>query len=119
MAIRESTAPTRSAGRCTRTVGVSTMRTPWSAGARPTRPRWRWAGGLDMVASLGPGGLCPKVLTQSKVSTSLDSGHRRRCVDRRSARLGGAGDDPVSYTHLRAHETGRNLVCRLLLEKKK
>ena len=28
-------------------------------------------------------------------------------------------DDPVSYTHLRAHETGRNLVCRLLLEKKK
>src|SRR5665213_1628889 len=22
----------------------------------------------------------------------------------------------VSYTHLRAHETGRNLVCRLLLE---
>src|SRR5678809_136520 len=34
---------------------------------------------------------------------------------------GGAGDDTyvaVSYTHLRAHETGRNLVCRLLLEKK-
>ena len=30
-----------------------------------------------------------------------------------------AGPGPVSYTHLRAHETGRNLVCRLLLEKKK
>ena len=29
------------------------------------------------------------------------------------------GSMPVSYTHLRAHETGRNLVCRLLLEKKK
>src|SRR5665213_4011309 len=29
------------------------------------------------------------------------------------------GPAPVSYTHLRAHETGRNLVCRLLLEKKK
>src|SRR5674476_71509 len=27
--------------------------------------------------------------------------------------------ESVSYTHLRAHETGRNLVCRLLLEKKK
>src|SRR5665213_947526 len=26
-----------------------------------------------------------------------------------------ATDGPVSYTHLRAHETGRNLVCRLLL----
>src|SRR5665213_3047216 len=27
-----------------------------------------------------------------------------------------AGAHAVSYTHLRAHETGRNLVCRLLLE---
>ena len=26
---------------------------------------------------------------------------------------------PVSYTHLRAHETVLELVCRLLLEKKK
>ena len=29
------------------------------------------------------------------------------------------GPDPVSYTHLRAHETVLDLVCRLLLEKKK
>src|SRR5665811_384634 len=28
-------------------------------------------------------------------------------------------DAPVSYTHLRAHETVLDLVCRLLLEKKK
>src|SRR5450756_2068618 len=27
--------------------------------------------------------------------------------------------NPVSYTHLRAHETRHDLVCRLLLEKKK
>ena len=27
-------------------------------------------------------------------------------------------DDAVSYTHLRAHETVLDLVCRLLLEKK-
>ena len=27
--------------------------------------------------------------------------------------------EPVSYTHLRAHETEADLVCRLLLEKKK
>eukprot|EP00825_Cyclidium_porcatum_P041039 TRINITY_DN5308_c0_g1_i2.p1 TRINITY_DN5308_c0_g1~~TRINITY_DN5308_c0_g1_i2.p1 ORF type:complete len:106 (+),score=5.02 TRINITY_DN5308_c0_g1_i2:415-732(+) len=27
--------------------------------------------------------------------------------------------DTVSYTHLRAHETRHDLVCRLLLEKKK
>ena len=28
------------------------------------------------------------------------------------------GVDTVSYTHLRAHETVLDLVCRLLLEKK-
>src|SRR5450756_2973385 len=30
-----------------------------------------------------------------------------------------AHSPPVSYTHLRAHETRHDLVCRLLLEKKK
>src|SRR5450756_2856472 len=30
-----------------------------------------------------------------------------------------ASSTPVSYTHLRAHETRHDLVCRLLLEKKK
>src|SRR5665811_2482144 len=35
-------------------------------------------------------------------------------------RLAAAHDPgPVSYTHLRAHETVLDLVCRLLLEKKK
>ena len=29
-----------------------------------------------------------------------------------------AGIEPVSYTHLRAHETVLDLVCRLLLDKK-
>ena len=31
----------------------------------------------------------------------------------------GSAYHPVSYTHLRAHETVLDLVCRLLLEKKK
>ena len=31
---------------------------------------------------------------------------------------GKINDYPVSYTHLRAHETVLDLVCRLLLEKK-
>src|SRR5674476_745257 len=56
---------------------------------------------------------------------------RQHVVGTEAERVGGVrcrhfvpGDgrgDPgsVSYTHLRAHETGRNLVCRLLLEKKK
>ena len=33
--------------------------------------------------------------------------------------LPAGGVAPVSYTHLRAHETVLDLVCRLLLEKKK
>ncbi len=32
---------------------------------------------------------------------------------------GQVGGNPGPYTHLRAHETLRHLVCRLLLEKKK
>src|SRR5665647_3864967 len=35
------------------------------------------------------------------------------CITRDNTQL------PVSYTHLRAHETDSYLVCRLLLEKKK
>ena len=37
----------------------------------------------------------------------------------RVRRPAGAGPGAVSYTHLRAHETVLDLVCRLLLEKKK
>ena len=33
--------------------------------------------------------------------------------------ISGLTFQPVSYTHLRAHETVLDLVCRLLLEKKK
>src|SRR5678816_1120161 len=40
---------------------------------------------------------------------------RHRGVRPHHARRG----TPVSYTHLRAHETPEHLVCRLLLEKKK
>ncbi len=40
--------------------------------------------------------------------------HSRHCALAATRALGA-----VSYTHLRAHETKANLVCRLLLEKKK
>ena len=36
-----------------------------------------------------------------------------------AVRADDADVEPVSYTHLRAHETVLDLVCRLLLEKKK
>src|SRR5664280_2634095 len=42
------------------------------------------------------------------------------CFSRRSAAKPASDSrDAVSYTHLRAHETVLDLVCRLLLEKKK
>src|SRR5450756_2813469 len=41
-------------------------------------------------------------------------------IDNHAAATTGANAyNPVSYTHLRAHETRHDLVCRLLLEKKK
>src|SRR5450759_1688352 len=43
---------------------------------------------------------------------------KARSRSRRAACWTEDDPDPVSYTHLRAHET-RHLVCRLLLEKKK
>src|SRR5450756_2887252 len=39
-----------------------------------------------------------------------------RCVCEMTGPL---DQSPVSYTHLRAHETRHDLVCRLLLEQKK
>ena len=47
----------------------------------------------------------------------LDTGVRERRDDPGIAAAHGV--DPVSYTHLRAHETVLDLVCRLLLAKKK
>ena len=48
--------------------------------------------------------------------------HLSKEQDRRPLADGVKGEElniPVSYTHLRAHETRHDLVCRLLLEKKK
>ena len=44
-----------------------------------------------------------------------------RCIARFQATEPRYGHEqaPVSYTHLRAHETVLDIVCRLLLEKKK
>src|SRR5680860_1676585 len=45
---------------------------------------------------------------------------RQSRADKVRERLADLGiTEPVSYTHLRAHETDSYLVCRLLLEKKK
>ena len=46
--------------------------------------------------------------------------HRDECEEQKADDPGRDEDQPppVSYTHLRAHETVLDLVCRLLLEKK-
>src|SRR5664280_3106738 len=50
---------------------------------------------------------------------SLDPASARQERPDRRRGWGPRGAGPVSYTHLRAHETVLDLVCRLLLEKKK
>src|SRR5674476_1591863 len=57
-------------------------------------------GGLD----LGQRKALVALLKQRFISARTDGPEWRALVE-----------NPVSYTHLRAHETGRNLVCRLLL----
>ena len=44
---------------------------------------------------------------------------REQVLDRAVGRVSGQRAGAVSYTHLRAHETVLDLVCRLLLGKKK
>ena len=57
-----------------------------------------------------------------RIAARVDVGDRRALrallVERDRAPLRGLQAGPVSYTHLRAHETVLDLVCRLLLEKK-
>ena len=45
--------------------------------------------------------------------------NNRPIEDALTARIAELEAETVSYTHLRAHETPEQLVCRLLLEKKK
>src|SRR5665811_2108362 len=49
----------------------------------------------------------------------LEADQRREHLLCGAARSTPTSYGPVSYTHLRAHETVLDLVCRLLLEKKK
>ena len=49
----------------------------------------------------------------------VDVGERAEEEQALDARREADEVEPVSYTHLRAHETPEHLVCRLLLEKKK
>src|SRR5665213_4516589 len=66
-----------------------------------------------LLAILGPSGSGKSSLARAGLVPEL----ARRPVSQRQQPAAKQGVATVSYTHLRAHETGRNLVCRLLLEK--
>src|SRR5450759_5717113 len=55
-----------------------------------------------------------RVSRASSVQTAV-----RNCTRDEGGPFEAGRQGPVSYTHLRAHETRHDLVCRLLLEKKK
>src|SRR5450756_2714124 len=63
----------------------------------------------------------PMALLFERVAKPLAAKDTPGCwlAGRRLVAIDGTCLDPVSYTHLRAHETRHDLVCRLLLEKKK
>ncbi len=77
---------------------------------------------LQRLTGLKPGGF--KLMGQQLDSTCTQPDHvevvhgarHQGAAAQAADRVQGA---PVAYTHLRAHETGRKIVCRLLLEKKK
>ena len=76
------------------TVGDATLGKPTGDVSVKKKQAWRYPGGI----------------IQRYESTMING---RRYYDHIDT------SEPVSYTHLRAHETDSYLVCRLLLEKKK
>src|SRR5665647_3673550 len=74
------------------------------------------AGRLVLEHADDPGRALVRAGVQAESVLQVRVVRRGRHRDRPAVRDVG---EPVSYTHLRAHETDSYLVCRLLLEKKK
>ena len=60
-----------------------------------------------------------QALQDAPDAATLDAYPASRAHVRQQGSSAAVGAKPVSYTHLRAHETVLDIVCRLLLEKKK
>src|SRR5660398_128622 len=90
----------------------------------PQHPRNQNPNHLPSIPGLAPKGITHLSLISSHPRSLQDPLFRKReslhhGLSLLHASWSRPGHTPVSYTHLRAHETKANLVCRLLLEKKK
>src|SRR5664279_1967750 len=74
-------------------------------------------GGFDLIETTidGSQNLNPEKKARKKIFLTEKDKQEERQALKRSLQLW--ADTPVSYTHLRAHETDSYLVCRLLLAK--
>src|SRR5665213_3086822 len=114
--IREALAHNRDLAAARATLGQMQELAAASEGARYPQAELDASAGRQKygAAFLGPERLPPFSFYSVGVSVSYMfdfAGGVRRTIERQNAL---ATYQPVSYTHLRAHETGRNLVCRLL-----
>src|SRR5664279_5707991 len=99
------------------------LRTPTAIGRGSSR---RWAALLPPLPPLNPPTACDLSPSDTDVrgrrwlqARRLRRSHSPRCRKQPpSCSSCRPVRSPVSYTHLRAHETDSYLVCRLLLEKK-
>src|SRR5665811_1468661 len=107
---------------------------PRAATDSPTRPKFRRRGPLRACSTQhlarGPQHSAPRNVTcclansalvaRQKKCNRLPRGAQRsyRLADPAKVPPQGPSKRPVSYTHLRAHETVLDLVCSLLLAKK-
>src|SRR5665647_2450617 len=93
-------------------------------GAPVYQPAGKPSGGTSMVPSAcSPSSISSESTPIAGICTRTGTERASGVAPTQVGFAGGpgatTGASPVSYTHLRAHETDSYLVCRLLLEKKK
>src|SRR5665213_4110073 len=71
----------------------------------------------ERCSTIGPESTIPAPTPTPRMAESIPIAPATFLGGNSSRMIPKARGKTVSYTHLRAHETGRNLVCRLLLEK--
>src|SRR5450759_1269692 len=86
---------------CLRAMLPPRVRKAGSGGSGPSTRQRRHSRLLELAGAAGPDAVAAQLTAEQAAALEI------------------IGSNPMSYTHLRAHETRHDLVCRLLLEKKK